>query len=151
MNPAASSRIEQLLDRQIELAHALAAVLEAERDALTGTSPELVSEKASEKVRLLEQFERLEQERRQLCTQAGMPPMEAGSQSGASRAFAQRWKSLMGLLAHCRNANETNGLILNLKQGQVRQLLDILRGGPAITYGPNGQTFAAAVRPIARV
>ena len=110
-----------------------------------------VSEKASEKVRLLEQFERLEQERRQLCTQAGMPPMEAGSQSGASRAFAQRWKSLMGLLAHCRNANETNGLILNLKQGQVRQLLDILRGGPAITYGPNGQTFAAAVRPIARV
>lgn len=151
MNPAASSRIEQLLDRQIELAHALAAVLEAERDALTGTSSELVSEKASEKVRLLEQFERLEQERRQLCTQAGMPPMEAGSQSGASRAFAQRWKSLMGLLAHCRNANETNGLILNLKQGQVRQLLDILRGGPAITYGPNGQTFAAAVRPIARV
>ncbi len=151
MNPAASSRIEQLLDRQIELAHALAAVLEAERDALTGTSPELVSEKASEKVRLLEQFERLEQERRQLCTQAGMPPMEAASQPGASRAFAQRWKSLMGLLAHCRNVNETNGLILNLKQGQVRQLLDILRGGPAITYGPNGQTFAAAVRPIARV
>jgi flagellar biosynthesis/type III secretory pathway chaperone len=56
----------------------------------------------------------------------------------------------MGLLATCRNANETNGLIVNLKQGQIRQLLDIVRGGSAITYGPQGQTFAAAVRPLAR-
>jgi flagella synthesis protein FlgN len=154
MNAPADPRIEQILDRQIQTATRLAAVLEAERDALTGTSPERVSETAAEKVRLLEAFEQLERERRRLCAEAGIStgdPATAEAASGFARSLSQRWQSLMGLLATCRNANETNGLILNLRQGQVRQLLDIVRGGPAVTYGPNGQTFAAAVRPLARV
>lgn len=154
MNPSAESRIEQILDRQIRAAAELAAVLEAERDALTGSSPGLVSEKAAEKIRLLETIEKLETERRRICAESGVASLEgADGDTAASitRAITQRWRSLMGLLAACRNANETNGLILNLKQGQVRQLLDIVRGGPAITYGPNGQTFASAVRPLARV
>jgi flagellar biosynthesis protein FlgN len=154
MNPTADSRIEQILDQQIQVATQLAAVLETERDALTGSSPERVSETAADKVRLLERFEQLELERRRVCAEAGMPGLDAAERepaAGVTRALSQRWRSLMSLLAACRNANETNGLILNLKQGQVRQLLDIIRGGPAITYGPNGQTFAAAVRPLARV
>ena len=146
MNALAQSRIEQLLDRQIRVAQALAAVLAAERDALTGDSPAAVSEQAAQKVRLLEEFEQLESERRRLCDESGLP-----ATPGIAQAISQRWRSLMALLATCRNANETNGLILNLKQGQVRQLLDILRGGPAITYGPQGQTFASAIRPLARV
>lgn len=153
MKYAAESRLEQLLDRQIEVARELAATLEAERDALTGSSPALVSEQAAQKVRLLEQFERLESERRRLHAEADLEQQPAGRESASDlpHAIAQRWRALMSLLGHCRNANETNGLILNLKQGQVRQLLDILRGGPACTYGPHGQTFAAAIRPLARV
>ena len=154
MNAPADPRIEQILDRQIQTATRLAAVLEAERDALTGTSPERVSETAADKVRLLEAFEQLELERRRLCAESGISTGDAASADanpGLARSLSQRWQSLMGLLAACRNANETNGLILNLKMGQVRQLLDIVRGGPAVTYGPNGQTFAAAVRPLARV
>jgi flagella synthesis protein FlgN len=154
MYPTAHSRIEQILDQQIQVATQLAAALETERDALTGSSPAKVSETAADKVRLLEQFEKLELDRRHACAEAGMPGLDAGGRepvAGVAGALSQRWRSLMSLLAACRNANETNGLILNLKQGQVRQLLDIVRGGPAITYGPNGQTFAAAVRPLARV
>jgi flagellar biosynthesis protein FlgN len=151
MYATAHSRIEQILDRQIQVAAELAAVLESERDALTGTSPALVSEKAAEKIRLLQQFEQLENDRRRACAESGLPALEAGESSGITGALTQRWRSLMGLLAACRNANETNGLILNLKQGQVRQLLDIVRGGAAHTYGPHGQTFATAARPLARV
>ena len=142
MNPA---RIESLLDRQIDVARELAAVLESERDALTGSVPEAVCEKAIQKVRLLEKFELLEIERRGLFADAGAP-----SGASVSQTITQRWRSLMALLATCRNANDTNGLIVNLKQGQIRQLLDIVRGGSPITYGPHGQTFAAAVRPLAR-
>ena len=144
MNALDQTRIESLLDQQIEVARKLAAVLEAERDALTGDSPETVCEKAALKVQLLEQFERLESERR------GLHPDLGSAAAALSQTITQRWRSLMGLLAACRNANETNGLIVNLKQGQIRQLLDIVRGGPSITYGPHGQTFAAAVRPLAR-
>ena len=150
MNMPAPTRIEQLLDQQIRVAKQLAGVLEAERDALTGDSPALVCETAAQKVRLLEEFEKLETERRGLCEQSGLPALPSAV-AGITHAITQRWQSLMALLAACRTANETNGLILNLKQGQVRQLLDIVRGGPAITYGPQGQTFASAVRPLARV
>jgi len=145
VNALAQNRIESLLDQQIEVARSLASVLEAERDALTGNSPEAVCEKAVQKVQLLELFERLEVERRGLYAEAGITATAAMTQT-----ITQRWRSLMGLLAACRNANETNGLIVNLKQGQIRQLLDIVRGGPSVTYGPHGQTFAAAVRPLAR-
>jgi flagellar biosynthesis/type III secretory pathway chaperone len=145
VNALVNTRIESLLDQQIDAARSLAAILESERDALTGDSPEAVYENAAQKVRLLERFERLEAERRGLYAEAGMSPAAAPSQPAA-----QRWRILMGLLAACRRANEANGLIVNLKQGQIRQLLDIVRGGPSITYGPHGQTFAAAARPLAR-
>ncbi len=154
MNLPAQARIEQLLDQQIRVAQELAAVLESERDALTGDSPALVCEKAAQKVKLLEEFEHLENDRRRLCAESGLPALPAADTpavSGIAQTITQRWRSLMGLLATCRNANETNGLILNLKQGQIRQLLDIVRGGPTLTYGPQGQTFASAVRPLARV
>jgi flagella synthesis protein FlgN len=145
VNALVQTRIESLLDQQIDVARKLAEVLEAEREALTGNSPEAVCEKAAQKVQLLERFESLEIERRGLYAQAGLPATAA-----PAHTITRRWQSLMGLLAACRNANETNGLIVNLKQGQIRQLLDVIRGGPSITYGPQGQTFAAAVRPLAR-
>ena len=75
MNATAPTRIEQLLDQQIHVAQQLAAVLEAERDALTGDAPALVCETAAQKVRLLEEFEKLESERRGLCEQSGLPAL----------------------------------------------------------------------------
>ena len=32
----------------------------------------------------------------------------------------------------------------------IRQLLDIVRGGSAFTYGPHGKTFARALRALAK-
>jgi flagella synthesis protein FlgN len=145
VNKTAHLQIESLLDQQIDVARRLAAVLESERAVLSGDSPAAVCEKAAEKMQLLEQFERLDAERSALHAQIGTP-----AAMNLTNEIAQRWRSLMSLLAACRNANETNGLIVSLKQGQVRQLLDILRGGPAVTYGPQGRNSAHAVRPLAR-
>lgn len=142
MKPVSTARIEQILDQQIEVARDLAAALEAERDALTGTSAARLNDNTARKVQLLGQLERLEDERRRIC--------DDGCAAGPRLPDTRRWRSLLDLMAQCRNANETNGLILKLKQGQMHQLLEILRGSPSYTYGPGGQTFAAAIRPLAK-
>ena len=56
----------------------------------------------------------------------------------------------MELMAGCRAANEVNGYIIHVRQNQIRQLMDILRGTTPVTYGPQGKTFARALRALAR-
>jgi flagella synthesis protein FlgN len=142
MNPDARSRLEDLLDREIELARVLAATLAAEKSALTGDSPQAVEENAAEKIRVLEALEKLEKERVALCASPASP--------GIAATVVERWRKLMELMAGCRNANEVNGHIIHVRQHQIRQLIDIVRGGPSITYDPQGKTFAKALRAIAR-
>jgi flagellar biosynthesis/type III secretory pathway chaperone len=142
MNHDARRRLEELLDREIEAARGLAAVLTAERIALTGDSPQAVEQRAAEKIQLLATIEELEQDRRALVAGPEAP--------GLAAAVAERWRALMELIAGCRTANEVNGHIINVRQHQIRQLIDIVRGGVPITYGPQGQTMAHALRALAR-
>jgi flagellar biosynthesis/type III secretory pathway chaperone len=142
MNPDARRRLEDLLDREIELAHVLRAALADEKTALTGESPEAVEKNAAEKIRVLETIEKLEVERRALCASPASP--------GIAATVVERWGKLMELMAGCRTANEVNGHIIHVRQHQIRQLIDIVRGGPSITYDPQGKTFAKALRALAR-
>src|ERR1700719_612139 len=136
-------RLEDLLDREIALARALAATLAAEKLALTGQSAAAVEQNAAEKIRVLESIEKLEEERRALCAS----PLSAG----LAATVVERWRALMELMAGCRTANEVNGHIIHVRQHQICQLIDIVRGGgPSITYGPQGKTFAKALRALAR-
>src|SRR5271167_4223872 len=135
-------RLEDLLDREIELARALAATLAAERTSLIGDSPQAVEQNAADKVRVLQGIEKLEEERRALC--AG--PVN----SGLGASVMERWRALMALMAGCRTANDVNGHIIHVRQHQVRQLIEIVRGGPAVTYDSHGKTFAKALRALAR-
>jgi flagellar biosynthesis/type III secretory pathway chaperone len=142
MNSEARCRLEALLDREIELARDLAATLAEEKTALTGDSPQAVEQKAAEKIRVLNTIEKLEQERRELCAVPNSP--------GIAASVLERWRALMELMAGCRKANDINGHIIHVRQHQVRQLIDIVRGGPSITYDPHGKTFAKALRALAR-
>lgn len=142
MQQDARRRLEDVLDREIEAARQLAATLAAEQAALTGDSPQAVEQKAAEKLQLLNSIEKLEVERRELCPTPGGP--------GLAAAVAERWRALMEVVAGCRTANEVNGHIIHVRQHQVRQLIDIVRGGPAITYNPQGKTLAKALRALAR-
>jgi flagellar biosynthesis/type III secretory pathway chaperone len=142
MTSDARSRLEDLLDREIELARILAARLAAEKTALTGDSPAAVEENAAEKIRVLQAIEKLDQQRRALC--------ESPTSAGIAATVVERWRQLMELMAGCRIANEVNGHIIHVRRHQIRQLMDIVRGGPSITYGPQGKTFAKALRALAR-
>ncbi|MGA2707539.1 MAG: flagella synthesis protein FlgN [Steroidobacteraceae bacterium] len=141
MTNDARRRLELVLDREIDVARQLAATLEAEREALTGNSPTAVAEKAAQKIALLGTFAGLEGERRSLAE----PPF-----SQVSDVAAQRWRDLTDVMAICRKANEVNGYIINVRRAQVRELIDVVRGGSAVTYGPQGKTFAKALRALAR-
>jgi flagellar biosynthesis/type III secretory pathway chaperone len=143
MNMDARLRLEDLLDREIELARNLATTLDEEKAALTGNEPKAVEDKAAEKVRLFSSIEQLEAERRTLCDNPAAP--------GIATTVVARWRSLMQLLAGCRSANELNGHIIRVRQHQIRQLIDIVRGQQApLTYDPQGKTFAKAHRALAR-
>ncbi len=142
MEQDARRRLEDVLDREIEVARSLAETLAAERTALTGDSPAAVEEKAADKIRILETIEKLEAERRALYALPGA--------AGLAAAVAERWRALMELMAGCRAANEINGHIIHVRQHQVGQLIDIVRGGPSLTYGPQGKTFAKALRALAQ-
>src|ERR1700679_2705736 len=137
MHQDARRRLEDVLDREIEAARQLAATLAAEQAALTGDSPQAVEQKAAEKLQLLNSIEKLEVERRELCPTPNGP--------GLAAAVAERWRALMEVVAGCQNADQVNGHI-----NHVRQLIDIVRGGPAITYSPQGRTLAKALRALAR-
>ena len=142
METDARRRLEDVLDREIEAAQSLAETLAAERGALTGTSPEALERNAADKLRILAAIEKLESERRALCPSPGA--------AGIAATVAERWRALMELMAGCRSANEVNGHIIHVRQHQIRQLIDIVRGGPALTYGPQGKTFSKALRALAR-
>jgi flagellar biosynthesis/type III secretory pathway chaperone len=143
MNQDAQIRLEDLLDREIEIAGSLAATLGTEKAALTGESATEVEQLAEEKIRLFNVMEKLEQERRTVCENPGA--------AGIVGTVAARWRTLIALMAHCRTANELNGHIIRVRQHQIRQLIDIVRGKPAaMTYNPQGKTFAKALRALAR-
>jgi flagellar biosynthesis/type III secretory pathway chaperone len=152
MNEDARRRLEDLLDREIEVARGLAETLSAERAALTGTSPEAVEKQAAEKTRLLHIIEKLEGERRTLAehAQQGLPGARVPQGTGIAATVAQRWRTLMELMAGCRTSNEVNGYIINTRQGQIKQLIGVVRGVSPVTYTSQGKTLAKALRALAK-
>ncbi len=141
MNTDARQRLETLLDREIQLAEELAGTLLRERAALTGSEASEVAAQAEKKVRLLADFAALEGERQRLWE----PPV-----GEVAPSIATRWRSLMQIMTRCRMANDVNGYMINVRRHQVAQLINILRGGPAVTYGPEGKTSVKALRALAR-
>jgi len=144
MNHDVRHRLEELLSREITAAQSLAQTLAAERAALTGDSPELVKEMAGEKIGLFNRIEELESERRTLWGASGADVAAFGP------IVTERWRALMALMAGCRKANDVNGHIIHIRQNQIRQLFDIVRGGTPTTYGPQGKTLTRTLRALAR-
>lgn len=147
--------LEGVLDSEIDVARSLAATLDAERVALTGDSVAAVTATAAQKIELFVAIEKLEERRRALCDAASisLPNMRKGRTpviTGVSQTVAERWCALLELIAGCRIANEVNGYIINARRGQVGQLLQIIRGGAPVTYGPQGKPEAKLLRALAR-
>jgi flagellar biosynthesis/type III secretory pathway chaperone len=153
MDQEARRRLEDVLDREVEAARHLSTTLAAERDALTGDAAAAVEQIAAEKIDALGTLERLEHERRALCAATGLnvPDNRPQDNDGAmATAVAERWRVLMELMARCRTANDINGYIIRVRQNQIRQLMDIVRGTSPVTYGPQGKSLGSAQRALAR-
>ncbi len=156
MNHDAHQRLEVLLDREIDAARSLANTLEAERAALTGPSAEAVTAVAARKIELIGAIEQINRQRLEVCDalNVSLPHMQSGRVpvvEGVPTAIADRWRSLLDLIAGCRVANEVNGYIVNARRGQVSQLLQIVRGtGAPGTYGPQGRQDSQSLRALAR-
>jgi flagellar biosynthesis/type III secretory pathway chaperone len=152
MGDDSRSRLEELLDHEIEAARALESVLAAERSALTGSSPAAVEECAARKVELLDTIEKLEEERRSLALAADQPLPGTRATQGArvAASIAERWDRLMQLMSGCRSSNEVNGYIINTRHGQIQKLLAVVRGASPLTYNPQGKAFAKAQRALAK-
>jgi len=155
MNDAAHGQLEAVLDRELDVARSLAATLDAERIALTGTSPAEVLATAADKTALFARLEQLDLERRKVCDATGISltlkshgptPVTAG----VAGTLADRWQALLGLIAACKVANEVNGYIIHARRGQLEQLFQVLRGGGPVTYGRHGKNFLSSPRALAR-
>lgn len=150
MSPVSETLLAEVLDQELALASQLADLLAAERAALTGASPDAVAERAADKIRLFERFEELERRRRALCADANLDAGAPLDGAQVPAALARRWRSLIEAAAACRAANDVNGHIVHLRRNQVRELIDALRGGAPVTYGPQGRIGAAALRALAQ-
>jgi flagellar biosynthesis/type III secretory pathway chaperone len=152
MNDDSRRRLEDVLDREIEVARSLAAALSAERTALTGSSAEAVEQLAAEKMSLLAAIEKLDDERRALAGAAeqALPGARVARGAGIAATVAERWRTLMELMAGCRSYNEVNGYIIHTRQGQIQQLIGIVRGAAPLTYTAQGKPFARALRALAK-
>jgi len=152
MSEDARRRLEDLLDREIDAARSLASLLDAERAALTGASAADVEKRAGEKMQLLGSLEKMEDERRALARAANqaLPGARLPGEAGLAATVAQRWRTLMELMAGCRSANQVNGYIIHTRQSQLQQLLGIVRGAAPLTYTAQGRTLARAHRALAK-
>lgn len=155
-------RLSEVVDRQIALSGRLLDILQTEKAALIGTDPEALQQIAARKEATLREMAGLEQERQALLgvpqdTVSGLHATLPREQQGAPRMtgpLSQRWRQLGEMLAICRDANATNGAIVNLRQRHIRQALNVIRGGRAddLTYGPAGSPVGLpASRGLARV
>jgi flagellar biosynthesis/type III secretory pathway chaperone len=162
------SELAAHLDRQIAAAHSLLKTLEDERTALKGADVQALEHAGAAKVDALTHFERLEQERRRMCVahddrsaferlietlDLQIERQSPRNSIGSGATLKATWQRLLELTGRCRDANQTNGLIVGYRQKQIRQLLSLLRGASsADTYSPSGapNVNAASARAIAR-
>jgi len=150
----------QLLDEQIAAATSMLDSLHTERQALTARTVETLDASSARKEALLVRIDELEQERRMLCGATGagngsqsMERLIATQAPEARATLEAKWRRVAELTVRCRDANETNGMIAQIRQRQILQLLGLMRtgGNAGATYGRTGAAAAASdsSRPLA--
>jgi flagella synthesis protein FlgN len=125
--------LHAVLTEEARCTQQLLACLDNERTALTKRDMETVQRTTSEKLQLSRQIEQLEQRRTDLVAQLGF-----GSDAESlgkcfdslpqATVFKRLWRRILNDLEACRNANLTNGGILEASRQHVEQALCILRG-----------------------
>ncbi|MBF0469895.1 MAG: flagellar protein FlgN [Gammaproteobacteria bacterium] len=110
----------------------LLVVLKRERDAIPRKDVEVIDTTLSEKLDILEQLQQLDQDRRQLLTDAGCEnsrrAFEQWLQQFADPALLHRWSQLMAELKECHELHRVNIQLLESGRRQVQRVLSVITG-----------------------
>ena len=139
--------LEELIDREFELAHGLSQALADENEALRQIDPAALDRATDAKQQSVTALSGLDSERRQFCVAYGLTPDREGMQAlllkadGDSGDLTKRWYSLLALLETCREANQRNGAVVSVQRRRVDDALGLLRGeaANAAIYDANGE------------
>jgi flagella synthesis protein FlgN len=134
-----SSELTAVMNEQIRCAEAMLRTLGQEHEALVAGDTARLASAGADKARLVETLETLEVERRSLAA-AGGSAVEQGS---------AQWRTLLGLVAACKDQNQRNGALLKARSEQVQIALQALRGSEPGFYDPSGlKASAHSARPL---
>ena len=139
--------LDELIDREFELAHRLSQALADESEALKQLDPGKLDEATDAKQQCVSLLSGIDSERRQFCVGYGLTPDREGMHAllvkadGPDGALTERWYSLLALLEACREANQRNGAVVSAQRRRVDDALGLLRGEAANTclYDEQGE------------
>lgn len=135
-----SLTLPEVIDAQIHCASGLITVLDHEHAALTGRSIEALEAACDAKAVAAQQLQRLG-DRLQIL--AG--PRRSGAEFEAwlarhpgGQALIEAWRTLIGLAQQLADSNRRNGVLLEVREQQVKSALVALSPEPPSTYGRSG-------------
>jgi flagellar biosynthesis/type III secretory pathway chaperone len=139
--------LQAVLAQEVECTERLLNSLEAERLALVHRDMPALAQSTQEKITHIQLLESLEGKREQLLATLGFSGQPADLSSylddlpGDTGGLQDLWQRLLANTEACRNANLTNGGILEASRQHVEQALSILRGqaGSPSLYDPKGE------------
>ncbi len=123
--------MERLLDDQIRTAEAMLGTLASENKALLDNDIDALNSAGTDKTRLLQTLESLENERRQIADRRLHLSAEAGQGSS-------RWRHLLELMQECRERNQNNGALVKVRRDQLLKVMKIVSGPEVELYDASG-------------
>lgn len=143
--------LSELLVGELVALRRFCALLEEERDVLSGAHADRLPDISTEKSSLAGTLHQFEVRRDALLTDKGFATGRRGVEAWlASRPNPDvergRWSELQKLAAQARDDNEINGRLIDLLLKQNREALSVLlSGGAESIYGADGQQRSLAV------
>jgi len=156
---ACRERLDDLINESASQAARLEALLDAERDALKSQDAGRLDTIAAEKLRAVNELDRLEADRRDLAVGCGFDGGTAGmlellSWCDDRGRLAGAWDALLTIAGRCRQRNQSNGAVARVRMDQIRGALAILSGNlqGSPVYDQDGRdSSAGGRRELARV
>ena len=155
----ARQHMQQLLADEAGNLERLEALLDQERELLSGTDVEALERAGNARQARIAELLRIDDERRSMCRMLGFPADVSGLQRllqwcDPEHQLQQQWAECMQKAARCRQSNERNGALVAARLKRVEGLLGVLTGrdrNPTVysaqgsyAHGSVGHTLAQA-------
>lgn len=156
----APDRFESLLEQKLETSTELLSLLQEEHATLSGNDASALEQYGQRKSELVNRLEQLEQESRELVADKGFEADRGGMehfidtlQGEQQERTLAMWRELLSVLEENHRQNLVNGVVIELRQQSVAQVLAAITGQEDNrTYDPKGKTHSStAGQSIAKV